>query len=224
MQRIDISIESTACLPYSPEASNKTDKIASASDRSGSGAASLTSTDNFASASDRPASGAAAWQSDNFVSALDGIGIECNPDNQTTSSVHLIVRDQMQPLWHRDNRQRASDDIDIRCSSLAIRQPPVHLTSSRSNAAIWALTASHLIALRLNAACLTSHSIVSASDGIDIRCSIFDIKINSLSAHSLIAAPHLFNYFFTLSGAVERLSYTFIWSNFIQKTHQSSAF
>ena len=57
--------QSTACPPYSPVASNKSDNFASASDRSGSGAAPSAS-DNFVSASDRSGSGAApSMASDN---------------------------------------------------------------------------------------------------------------------------------------------------------------
>ena len=221
---------------------------------------------------------------------------------KTISSMHLIVRSQMQSLWHHifdaqptsfnsrqtDNRQRASDDIDIRCSSLTIRQSsaciwPFHgrvqqfgnqttasasdgidircssdnqtivsasnliaigcsnlgincLSSNRDGAGcssisdIKTISPVHLIVSRSNAAVLTSHSTASAFDGIGIRCSpdnqtvvrtsdCFTIEcsifgINSLSAHSLVAALHSFDHFFTSSRTVDWLSYTFIWSNF----------
>ena len=93
----------------------------------------------------------------------------------------------------------------------------VHLILSRLNAAIQTSTASHLIAMKLSAACLTSYSIVDT-----IRCSIFDIKLTVCLFHSLIAASHLFDHFFTSSKIVDRFLYTFIWSSFLRKMHQSS--
>ena len=88
---------------------------------------------------------------DNLVSAFD---------RSKLNAIFLILT---------DNLQRAFNDIDIKCSSLTIKQSSVHLISSRSNAAIRTLTAFYLIAMKLNATVLTSHSIVSASDDIDIK-------------------------------------------------------
>ena len=107
----------------------------------------------------------------------------------------------------------------VECSSLAIRQPPVHLMISASDAVALTLKTTspvHLIVSRSDAAVLISHSTASASDGIDIRCS-FDIKINSLPAHNLIAASHSFDHFLMSLGTVDRPSYSFIWSNFPYK-------
>ena len=75
-----------------------------------------------------------------------------------------------------------------------------------------------------DAACLTSHSIASASDDNSIRCSTSDIKSTVCLPHSLVAASHSFERFFLrYRGTVDRPSYTFIWSSFFRKMHQSSA-
>ena len=124
--------------------------------------------------------------SDNFVSASDcsGSGATFNIiANDVASATDLrssnfiandIAVSWLQRTFVTDNRQRASDHFTIECSSLTIKQPPVHLmtsasdaalairqssvhlTSSRLIAAIWASTASHLIAMGSDATSLTS--------------------------------------------------------------------
>ena len=101
---------SGAALPTS------TNNFASASDRSGSNAASMAS-NNFASASDHfGIECSSPGKSDNFANASDHFGVGCSsPDNQTISPMHLTVRGRVQHLWHQ-KIANAFDGISIRCS------------------------------------------------------------------------------------------------------------
>ena len=95
-------------------------------------------------------------------------------EKQTKSSVHLIVRGQVQPLWHRDNRQRASDDIGIGCSISAFIAEDVWSTSFRnrqSPACIWPFHG------RMQQS--DNQTIASAFDSIAIRCSTSGINRHS---------------------------------------------
>ena len=137
-----------------------------------------------------------------------------------------------QRAFATDNCQRASGRFTVGCSSLAIRQHRQCIWPYRDQvqqfehqlSVIWSrwgwmqqrsdikTTASAFddIDIRCSPDYLSTDNFVSASDCIAVGCSISDIKINSLSVYSLIAASHSFDHFFTLSGTVDRPSYTFI--------------
>ena len=106
-----------------------------------------------------------AFATDNRQRASDCITIECSSPDITflTHSQHHLVRVNRQPsacIWPFHDRMQQPDNQTI---------PPVHLTSSRSDAGTRTSTAFHLIALRPGAAILTSrqppvHLMTSASD------------------------------------------------------------
>ena len=67
--------------------------------------------------------------------------------------------------------------IAIKCSNSSINCLLSNCDEVKCNISdIKTIVSVHLTVLRSSAACLTSHLIVSASDNISIRCSIFDIK------------------------------------------------
>ena len=165
-------------------ASNKTDKIVSAFDRSKSNAVFLTS-DNFVSSIFDFIFDVLFASSIKNLSALQLDSKQKNKQNrqciqrfqhwmqfstfhhekrlinklsqQTIVSVHLIVSRSNAAIWQSNNFVSAFDDFSIRCSSSDIKKnSSVHLISSRSNATIWTSTVFHLIALRLSATVLTS--------------------------------------------------------------------
>ena len=145
--------------------------------------------------------------SNNRQRAFNLIAIECNNSNinclsfnrnEIECSMSDITFNHQCIWWHRHQMQLWQFFQTI---------VSVHLILSRSNVTIRTSTVFHLIAMKLSAACLTLHSIISAFDDIDIKCSIFDIKINNLSAHNSITASHSFDHFFTSSRTVDQLLY-----------------
>ena len=110
---------------------------------------------------------------------------------KTISSMHLIVRSQMQPLWHHT--------FDAQSTSFS---PLQHSTANAFDD----------IDIRCSP---DNQTAVKASDRFTIECSISGI--NSLPAHSSIAASHSFDHFLTSSRTVDRLPYTFISSSFLEK-------
>ena len=143
------------------------------------------------------------------------------PDNQTTASAFNLIAIECSNLginclssdrggagcnaaWHRNNRQ---------CIWWHRHQMQPWQSDNRQR--IWSFHGRVQQFWHQN-------NLVSASDRFTVGCSISDI--NSLPAHSSVAASHSFDHFFTLSGTIDRLSYTFIWSSFFKKKHQSSAF
>ena len=167
---------------------------------------------NFANAFDRSRSNAIIWHQQTMVSAFDDIDIRCSFDNFINKQSPACIwpfHGRMQPFWHH-----IQPSVHLMTSAsnaaLAIRQSSVHLTLSRSDAAFRTSIATHLIAVGLSATvwhrdnrqCIWWHRHQMQHFGITF---IWTISLRH-------------------RRTVDRLLYTFIWSNFFTKRHQSSAF
>ena len=178
-------------------------------------------------------SNAAVWQSNKFVSASDRSKSSAVIwHQQTISSVHLIVRNQMQSFDINRQLRQCIWSFGVGCSFSDInRQSSVHLMASTSNAVLATFSDNRQRAsgrFTIKCSILTSkqssvHLMTSTSDAV--------LTIKQSSEHLIVSrsnavflASHSFDHFLTSSGTVERPSYTFIWSSFFRKMHQSSVF
>ena len=133
-----MTLQSASCNELSSQTTVNVHLIVSQS-----GAAALI-TDNFVSASDRFTAGCSSHltshfdaqsalfssrQSDNRQRAFNRFTAECNS---------LTIRQSLSYQFFENSNNFASafDDIDIECSLSDIRQPPVHLMTSTSDASI----------------------------------------------------------------------------------------
>ena len=148
-------------------------------------------------------------------------------DNQTISSVHLTALRSDAVFLTSNNIVSAFNFIAIECSNLSINCFSSDRDEAGCNSSdIKTIVSVHLIVSRPSAACLTLHSIVSASDDIDIRCSnVLTSKSTVCLPHSLITASHSFERFFYVieKSLIDFYTHSFD-QVFFKKRHQSSTF